>query len=276
MSGGRWRFVALVVACLTPAVMGLDQSQRGQVLAEGLAAYDQGVRTRRSDPVAARRAFDEAAARFQLLLDAGVETGWIHYNLANALLQRDDLGRAIAHYRRGLELEPGAARITHNLAHARSLRRNQIAPSGGRALRQAVLAWHHGTTRTTRLVVCIVAYTAFWLLLGVDRFRPDGRWRITAGIAAAIALLTGGSLAADAAGWGARPAGVVVVDDVVVRKGNGEGYEPQFQEPLHAGVELEIVEERGVWLQVELPDGKTGWLRSDQIARVGSQPAAMS
>jgi hypothetical protein len=55
--------------------------------------------------------------------------------------------------------------------------------------------------------------------------------------------------------------GVLVRNEVVVRKGNGEGYEPQYSQPLHEGVEFTVIEQRGGWLEIELPDGGRGWVR---------------
>jgi len=62
---------------------------------------------------------------------------------------------------------------------------------------------------------------------------------------------------------------VVLVDDVIARKGNGEGFEPQFEEPLHQGVEFEVLDRRPGWFQVELADGQRGWIRTDQAALIG-------
>ena len=47
---------------------------------------------------------------------------------------------------------------------------------------------------------------------------------------------------------------------VVARKGDGEGYQPSFTGPLHAGTEFALIEERGEWRHVELHDGRRCWL----------------
>jgi SH3-like domain-containing protein len=52
---------------------------------------------------------------------------------------------------------------------------------------------------------------------------------------------------------------------VVVRKGNGEGYDPQFEQPLHDGIEFRVIEQRGGWLRIELADGNQGWVRSREV-----------
>jgi uncharacterized protein YgiM (DUF1202 family) len=61
---------------------------------------------------------------------------------------------------------------------------------------------------------------------------------------------------------------VIIEDNVVVRKGNGEGFEPQFKQKLHEGVELVVLEQQRGWCHIELPDGKTGWVKSSQLERI--------
>ena len=60
-----------------------------------------------------------------------------------------------------------------------------------------------------------------------------------------------------------RQAGVIVAEEVVVRKGNGESYTPQLPQPLHAGTEFVVLEARGSWLAIQLDNGTSGWIRRD-------------
>lgn len=55
-------------------------------------------------------------------------------------------------------------------------------------------------------------------------------------------------------------ADVQALDDVSVHVDAGENYELQFKESLHQGVEFRVIKSRAGWHQVELPDGKTGWI----------------
>jgi SH3-like domain-containing protein len=61
---------------------------------------------------------------------------------------------------------------------------------------------------------------------------------------------------------------VIVERDVVLRKGNGEGFAPQVAEKLTPGVECLILEARPDWLRVRLGDGTEGWVRDTTLVRV--------
>ena len=64
--------------------------------------------------------------------------------------------------------------------------------------------------------------------------------------------------------------GVLVGDQVIVRKGNADSFSPQFEEPINRGVEFEVLEVRPDWLHIELGNGEQGWIQTDdaEIVRV--------
>jgi hypothetical protein len=116
--------------------------------------------------------------------------------------------------------------------------------------------------------VFAVSWLLFWVLVGLHLLGPRPWWRWPAIAAAVVWLACGFSVSTDTLLAGDRIEGVVLADDVVVRKGNGEGFEPQFEEALHQGVEFRLVEERPGWLHIELANGMTGWIRSGQAGLV--------
>jgi len=254
----------------------LSGQQRISVLNEASAAFDRGKSIEQSDPTGAVEAFGEAAEKFQALIDSGVRNGRLYYDLANAELQRGRLGMAILNYRRAETLIPGDGRLQENLRFARSLCRNQIPPRGRSELLATLFFLHYQTSMRTRFVAAMACYAAFWgvlvLRLLVRRFRLG-----TAAVALAVVWIAlGASVGVQRLVEDRRPAGVVTANDVVVRKGNGENYDPKFKQLLHEGVEFSLLEARGDWLYMELPDGNAGWIRSDQAELVRPRPAGKS
>jgi hypothetical protein len=219
----------------------------------------------------ARQLYCQALAGFEVLLRSGIRSGYLHYDVANTYLRMGDIGRAIVNYRRAVRLVPGDDRIHKNLQTARDLRQVQLSVPPTSVLIETLLFWHFGTSLDSRLRFAIGAYTVLWLLMFTRllawREAPALAWAIRA--AAAIALVTWASVVWEAGVQRHRVEGVVVADEAVLRKGNGEYYEPRLDRPLSAGVEFEIVESRqdlqgASWYLVRLQDGKEGWLRADE------------
>ncbi len=251
----RWLpavFVILTAAFSSvPAHGQLSGGQRQQILDEARQTYDGGVAALRTDPVHAAELFADSALRFEQLVADGVVNGRLQYNLGNAYLQMGELGRAILHYRAAEQIIPRDPKLRHNLTYARSLTESRIAVSGERALRTALLGWHRSTSIGARFVVFVTAYTLCWVLLTVNLLSSRSWWRWPAVAAAIVWIALGVSVAADTFGASDHREGVVIVDDVVVRKGNGEGFEPRFEQPLHQGVEFRVLEQRPGWLSIE-------------------------
>lgn len=244
----------------------LTDQQRVAVLDEAQQAYEEGVAILRTDPIGARQHFRSAAERFQLLVDDGVENGQLYYNLANAHLQADALGPAILNYRRAQRLIPADPRLTSNLNYARSLCRSQITTSGRRKLLDTLLIWHHQTALTKRSLLFTIFYSAFWMTLLGWLLHRHPLWKYPTLIFAALWCALGLSVAGDLFRSGDMLDGVIIADQVSVRKGNGQGFQLQFEEPLFQGVEFTCLQRRADWLHIRLPDAGTGWIRADQAA----------
>ncbi|UCE61742.1 MAG: tetratricopeptide repeat protein [Phycisphaerales bacterium] len=210
-------------------------------------------------------AFRQAHDMFQAVVDAGIDNEQLYYNLGNTHLRLGEIGEAIADYRRAERLGPNDQRLISNLRFARSLRSDHIEPTGKRTFLRTVFFWHYSWPPQTRKTAAMIGYALFWLLLAVRALLP----RVRIGYPALVCLLLwvplGLSVAIDLPSRTRSAEGVLVNNDVVVRKGNGESYDPQFRQPLHEGVEFRVIEQRGGWLRIELTDGSQGWVRVREV-----------
>jgi tetratricopeptide (TPR) repeat protein len=269
----KWVIIALVMLFLAPKTHGdLSQSQKVTLLEEAQSAYDRGVDLTSIDRTRSRAAFTTAVDRFSLVVASGVENGQLYYDLGNAYVQAGSLGAAIASYRRAQRLLPGDGRIEANLRYARSEVKPQIPPHTAGALMEVVLFWHTGLSMSAKAIWLAAAWLTLWLLVLAHRFAsiPGLWWAVTA--AGIVTVGMGGSLAIEVSASQGTSSGVVVSDGVIVRKGNGASYAPQFQEPINQGLEFEVLDQRPDWLLIELPDGTSGWIPTidTELLTVGS------
>ena len=267
---------ALLAATTTLAHAGeLTAAQQESVLTEATDAYARGLSLRSTDPGKAKAAFARAVDRFSVLLDDGIVNGPLLYDLGNAQVQAGRIGAGIATYLRAETLIPGDPRLQENLNHARSLVRTKVRPRGADALLDRMLFWHSAWSSTTRLGLFIGAWCVLWAVLIIRLWRPLPLARTTATASGLAAAALGLSLAAPTLLIGA-PQGVLVQDDVIVRKGDDEGFAPRFEEPIHQGVEFRVLETRPQWLHIELLDGQDGWVPRDAAHVIGraSSPAS--
>ena len=99
------------------------------------------------------------------------------------------------------------------------------------------------------------------------------RWRSRALLTLSCLIVLLGLANAASVAWqlhdeAQHPAAVVVSGEHILRLGRGEGYDPALNQPLGPGVELRILNQRADWVEVQLPDDKTGWLPMEAVERI--------
>ncbi len=247
---------ALMLAAALPA-----QQDAAAVFAEANQLFREGNELLAVDPEGAATRYRGAALRYETLTDDhGIVNSKLHYNLANAHFRLDDVGRSVLNYRKALRLDPLDRNARRNLEYARSVRQDRFEESGGSAVLSTLLFWHLDVSLPVRLRVFAGFWVLFWaglLLRLLGRPWVPGEVTVAAGLVAALLL---SSVCFDAWQAGASAHGVIVAPQTVARQGDGHSYEPAFEEPLHAGSEFRLVEERPGWYRVELPDGRLCWL----------------
>lgn len=257
----------------------LTRDQQVKILEEAQSKYDEGASLLRTDPESADALFRRSADRFQLLVDSGIINGDLYYDLGNAYFQSGDLGQAIANYLRAQQLRPNDPRIEANLDHARTLVRPQVMQEGSDALLQRLMFWHHGWPMQWRLIIFAIMWIALWVFILIRIFRSYSGFLWMSGVTAILAITFGISTFMSITGTNSWRQGVLIHDEVVVRKGNADSFSPQFDEPVNQGLEFRVLEERPDWLHIELNNGQSGWIpKSDAeiISREINGKAALS
>jgi len=246
-------FVALMLlmAACTP------QLASGTQMAEANRLYEAGQ-------------FAEAAAAYQALVDTGVEDGALYYNLGNAYLKANDLGRAVLNYRRAQQLLPHDPDVAANLRLARAQTRDQLEEADGGLLagsvRRFLVEW---TTLEEAAVIALGLWVVLCALVVVailwPRGRPGLRYAISVtAVLLGLSLLSAGIRVADVPG---RVPAVIVAESIEVHSGPGTDYLTEFT--LHAGAEVRLVEQRNDWVRIVLPGDLQGWAPSKAVERIG-------
>lgn len=238
----------------------LAPQRQAEILGAALDAYDDAVTIARSEPERALALYEQAAAGFQALADAGLRNAALEYNLGNVYFRIGDLGLAILHYRRAVQLDPTSERVAANLAYARRRVEPQIEPSGQRRLTHQLLFWYYRTSlqqRTWALFGCAAVGWALLLAWLVWRRRPVA---VAGLVCVALATATGVSVRWQLFDEARHPHAVVVHGRPHLRLGRGEGADLALKQPLNPGVEVRILQRRGAWVEVQLRNEQTGWV----------------
>ncbi len=252
--------------------MHLTQEQQLAVLKEAQVAYDNGVSLQTADPVASKESFRRAAERFQILANDGIENGKLWFNLGNSQLQVGEIGEAIGAYRSAQRYIPSDGRLTANLQYARSKVSNPIQGKDTASILKRIAFWHDTLPTQVRLAIGIIFWLGFWSLVSVRLFKTIPGFKTTSIVLGCAALALGVSVGADVVDQH-QDQGVLTANEAIVRKGNGVNYAPMLKDPIHEGIEFDIIEHRHDWLHIKLPNGSTGWIEKEdaQIVTLDSK-----
>jgi len=242
-------FLAAVFLCHSP-VLGAESP--GEAFLEGIRLY-------RAEE------FVEAAEAFSRAAEAGEPSAGLCYNLGNAYLKADDLGRAILWYERGLKRDPNDPDLRFNHEYALSLTRDeQVDPTP--EIVRILFFWKYRLSPKTVQWLAAGFNALFWLALGVRWFRRRRLLNPVTAVLLVFTLVFAGTALFNF--WEARylRTGVVLPEVVSVRSGLTEDATELFV--LHAGTKVRIEREREDHLRVRYAEGKIGWVGDEAVGEI--------
>ena len=259
-----------VLMVLVPDARAADV-EREHMLERALDAYKEALDTPSGD--LRRERFRSAERLFAGVARTGVENPDLYTNLGNAALQGERLGAAILAYRRALWLDPDHARAART---SRTL--GPCFPSGC-LVREPdrystrFFFWHRTQSRAERSMLAALLFFAAALLLAASILRRSAPLRNLAMLPALGWCAVVASLLLDPASSATREA-VVTSPEVVARPPDSVHSPRRFSQPLPAGTELRVLEERDGWIRVGLANGREGWISSSSVGKVRSEPSS--
>ncbi len=256
--------IGFVFGLAAPAGAQLPREQLYALLNEANTTFQQ-ANAAADNPTQAGQLYGKAILLYEKIIDqGGIHNAKLYYNLANAYFLTNDIGQAILNYRRAEQLDRGDVNIRNNLAFARSQRIDKVAVKTEKRVLETLFFWHYDfSLRTKFFLVCLFFATG---CLTVTAMLWFGRGPATTTVAVLSVILFScllGSVVVEAHRRAHTVPGVVTASEVVARQGDGPNYPPSFQDPLHAGTEFVLLEQRPGWFHIELSDGSNAWIPDD-------------
>ncbi len=268
MNTHSWMIAILM--CLCTACVA-QQSSSQPTVEQALERLDLGIDLlERRDP-GAEPAIRQAAADLQTLIDAqGLHTPGLYHALGNVYTLVGENGYAVLAYRRGEQIDPSDPRLRDSLDAARGQVGISIEPDTGHRVVALLMNCRGHISRSLLWMIFVAGFVGGWILLGARVVLGTPRWVSTTGIwvfvASLVPLITLGTE------WALNQGSeqvVIVQTNTIARAGPDDSiYDPVYAEPLDAGTEGELLEQRDGWSRLELRDGTEGWVPTDTLAMV--------
>ncbi len=227
--------------------------------------------------------FSAAKVGYEQAVAEGLDDGQLYYNLGNTYFRLGKIGYAILFLRRALAQYPRDPDIRANLELARKNATDAFEGDeagnearGIQALLGRFLILNRLLSREELKVGFLVCYVVFWGAFALAGFRRSLALQTLTQIAGFVVVLLGVSfflVSPSRDGTqrlsvpiisNSRDVGVIVQPKVKAYSGNSENFQVVFV--LHDGAEVEVGERRGDFVEIILPQGRRGWVKTGEVA----------
>ena len=202
------------------------------------------------------------------ILDMGQEAPELYFNLGNACYREDDLAHAILNYERALRLDPSYADARFNLEYVRSSLQDKMesvpefflsvwVKNLSRLLPSDVWAWAG--------IIFFALTLALVLLFLLGRSPAVRRTGFSAGIVSLLLCILSIGMAAGQRADYFREDGAIVVSAVSPVKSSPSSDSSKDLFILHEGTKVKVLDSVGDWRNIELPDGRQGWIAASDV-----------
>lgn len=214
--------------------------------------------------------FAEALGSWNQILERGEHSPALYFNMGNAHYKLNQVGLSIYYYEKALQLDPTNADVLNNLYYAKNATVDEIEPLP-RTLFQRWFDQLSGqlTLKGWSILSLALAFLCGLLFVLYYFGTRERQKRILFGgslvsfgltiIALVICFMIEARESKDS------PA-IIIAERAKIQSEPNLGSEESFI--LHEGTKVQILDQEGDWLRIQIADGKDGWLIDNTIKRL--------
>ena len=213
----------------------------------------------------------DAVADYELISGMGLESASLYCNTGDAYFKDGNVPMAILYYERALKLDPSYEDARYNLELMNAMIQDRIEPVPEFVLK----AWFRDLCYimdSDSWAVCFIVLLAFTLALVLVFLlapAPGGR---RAGFFTGIVTLMLAAMSLSFSVWQRNEytdaAKAIVMRPVTSVKSSPAAGASTDLFILHEGTKVKIIDEVGSWNNIELADGRQGWIPSTDVERI--------
>jgi tetratricopeptide (TPR) repeat protein len=209
----------------------------------------------------------DAIESYRGILQSGLESASLYYNLGNAYYKSGQLPEAILNYERALLLSPQDADVRYNLELVYSQTADEIEPVGTFFLTRWLQNIRNLNDSDGWAMYAIIGFILFLCGLGFYFFgRSVAVKKIAFSLTVILLIFSGTSL-----GYASyqkkklveRNHAIIFTPTVNIKSSPDESGTDLFV--LHEGTKIQLVSKLGEWWNVKLQDGSEGWINESDI-----------
>nr|AIF26540.1 hypothetical protein [uncultured bacterium fosmid pJB42G5] len=210
----------------------------------------------------------EALESWHAIDEAGLQSPELYYNIGNAWYKSESYAKAILYYERALKLDPSYSDARYNLEIAKAFVQDDIDPVPEFVLKTWWRKLCYVADSTTWAVICLILFAITLAMVLLFLLAPGSTGKKVGFFAAIVALILtvialDFSIAQKRDYFKTDKA--IVMRPVAPVKSSPSAESSSDLFVLHEGTKVQILDNVAEWTNIELADGRQGWIRSESL-----------
>jgi tetratricopeptide (TPR) repeat protein len=214
--------------------------------------------------------YDSSAAIYQTILNQGVESGELYYNLGNAYFKAGDIPSAILYYEKAKKLIPNDEDVIYNLNIANSRIVDKIEKIPTLFYTKWWNYFYNMFTGNTWALFSIITFALLMLFVGLFVLGQTAKTKRIAFFSALLFMfLTAVSfgMASQKYYYGkSHTEAIVFIPTVTVKSSPSANSVDLFV--IHEGTKVSILDKVDNWVKIKIQNGSIGWLPAQDLKEI--------
>ncbi len=211
--------------------------------------------------------YQKAIKIYESLVDEGLESTSLYYNLGCAYYQENNLASSILYFERAARLDPSNEDIQHNIQVVNSHLEDNIQAVPDFFLKRWFFAFTTFTSMRNWAIISILAFIILLFFIFIYLLSRKIRWKKTGFyLAICFFFLMILSITAAQSQYKKRHCtsyAIVFEPTLTTKSSPDENSKNLFI--IHEGTKVKIVDELGDWYEIKIANGSKGWTEKEML-----------
>lgn len=218
----------------------------------------------------ANEMYTNAIDDYQLIIQTGVESAELYFNLGNAYFKINDIPSAVLYYEKAKKLKPNDEDINFNLNVANTQIVDKIEPVPELFLKQWWRSIYNIFIADTWAMISVVGFILFFVLLAfylLSKLIVIRKSAFYAGLIVLLLTLFTFTIAFQKYNiLKHQKEAIVFVPTITVKSSPNQNSVDLFV--IHEGAKVKILETVGNWNEIKIANGSVGWLPKESLKEI--------
>jgi len=214
--------------------------------------------------------YDSALVIYSSILNDGIESGELYYNIGNAYYKNNDVASAILYFEKAKKLLPNDEDIIYNLNIANSMIVDKIEKVPELFYKQWWNYIYNIMGADAWTVFALISFSMLVVTIGlfvVSKKRGNRKLSFYIGVLFLIITIASSSLAYQKYYTGIEhKEAIVFTSSITVKSSPTQNSVDLFV--IHEGTKVRIIDRIDNWVEIKIQNGSTGWLPKKSVEEI--------